>query len=90
MLRARRLSLLWHALQLSPDGRVITLVGQPARDAGYTDDRVLSFDIDHLKKDEAVEEAHDHPSSNLAGLTPCYITDKGLQMLLEAGYPIAS
>ena len=90
MLRARRLSLLWHALQSSPDGRVITLDGQPARNAGYTDDRVLSFDIDHLIQDEAVEEAHDHPSSSLTGLTPYYITDEGLQMLLEAGFPAAS
>ena len=88
-LKARRLNLLWHALQLSPDGRVITLDDLPAHNAGYTDNHVLYFDINELERAGAVIEATDHRSSGLAGITPYYITDEGLKMLLEAGYPVA-
>jgi hypothetical protein len=93
-LKRRRLNLLWHAYQLSgpaPSGRrVLTLEGQPAHNAGYTDDRVLNFDIYQLEQEDgAVEAAIDHRSYGFAGYNPYYLTDEGRRML-AAGYPLDS
>lgn len=86
-LKVRRLNLLWEALQHG-DGRIVQLDGVPAHNVGYTDNRVLNFDIYQLESDEAVVEETEHPSANLPGVTPYYVTDKGLQMLQEAGLAV--
>ena len=50
--------------------------------------RVLAFDIDQLENEGAIVEASDHRTTELLDITPYWLTDKGRQMLHEAGYPI--
>ena len=94
-LKRRRLDLLWHAYHSSSEEHALVFNGPVAQAAGFVDFfgeqeymRVLAFDIDQLEKEGAIVEATDHRTAELLDITPYWLTDKGRQMLHEAGYPI--
>ena len=97
-MKRRQLDLLWTAYQSSSQKPFLVLDGAVARETGYLNHfeeheymRVLDLDTRELKKDGAIVEATDHPAYGryAGGFTPYRLTDKGRQMLHEAGYPIA-
>jgi hypothetical protein len=87
-LMRRRLALLWQQYSRTPEGTPFVLDGeQVARDAGnpnhYADTyyNVLLLDIDLLTgQDRAAREATDHPSYELQGITPYWLTDDGRRL----------